>query len=126
MSFLEEHKRNVERAEAGDAQAQREVGQALLRGTVLPRDIEAGRAWLERAIEQRDIEALRLLATHDLLAGKLGRGPRAAWALLQRGAEWGDESCTAEVKRGIEHGQSLSAADQQAYFERTGLPAAYD
>lgn len=123
MSFQEEFQALLERAEAGDVQAQRNVGQALLRGTVVPRDLETGRAWLLRAIEQKDVEALRLLATHDLLAGKLGRGPRAAWELLQEGAQWGDASCAADVQRGIEHGRSLAAEERRAYFERTGLPA---
>lgn len=124
MSFKEEFDRDLVAAEAGNSDAQRSVGNALLRGSVVPRDLDAGRSWLERAIEQDDFEALRQLATHDLLAGKLGRGPQAAWALLQKGADLGDPHCAAEVARGIEHGLGLADPEQaSAYFERTGLPA---
>jgi TPR repeat protein len=127
MSFKEEFERDLAAAEAGDPNAQRAVGNALLRGTVVPRDLEAGRSWLERAIDQNDFEALRQLAAHDLLAGKLGRGPFCAWALLQKGAQLGDAHCAAEVARGIQHGFSLENPDQsRAYFERTGLPADED
>ena len=122
MSFQDEFDAAVIRAETGDVVAQREVGQALLRGTTVPRDLDRGRMWLQRAIDQNDVEALRMLATHDLLAGKLGRGPHSAWELLQRGANWGDESCALDVARGIEHGQSLSDVEQKEYFTRTGLP----
>ena len=123
MSFKQEFERDLARAQEGDTQAQRTVGNALLRGSVVPRDIDLGRTWLGRAIAQGDFEALRQLAAHDLLAGKLGRGPRAAWDLLQEGARLGDPHCAGEVARGIEHGLGLGDAQAADYFSRTGLPA---
>ena len=105
-------------------EAQRTVGLALLKGTVVPRDVEQGREWLERAIDLGDLEALHQLARHDLLAGKLGRGPRAAWELLLRGADLGDPRSALQVAHGIAHGLFIEdAAEAALYFDRSGLPS---
>ena len=124
MSFREEFERTLASAETGDAEAQRTAGLALLRGSVVPRDVDAGRALLERAIEQGDSDALHALAQHDLLAGKLGRGAHSAWELLRAGAERGDDRARLQVARGIAHGLTINGENEaNAYFKRTGLPA---
>ena len=122
LSFADRFAATLVRAAAGELEAQREAGEVLLKGSLVPRDVEAGRAWLMKAIEADDPEAMVTLAHHDIFAGRRGRGAAEGWALMKRAAEL--DPAPAQYSRGAAISFGLDIADpeeRRGYFERTGL-----
>lgn len=123
-SFADEFEQTLARAEAGELEAQREAGAVLLKGSLVPRDVEGGRAWLQRAIDAGDPEAMMLLAHHDLFDGRRGRGALAGWALIRRAAELDHASAQHSLGAAIAFGLDIADEEERRrYFERTGLEA---
>lgn len=123
-TFADHFTHLLTQAKSGDLPAQREVGQTLLKGTLVPRDPPAGRAWLEKAIAANDPEAMFLLGHHDLFGGRHGRGPLVGWALLARAAELDHAQAQYSLGAAINVGLHIEDEEQRRlYFERTGLPA---
>lgn len=123
-SFADQFAATLARAEAGELEAQREAGEVLLKGSLVPRDVEAGRAWLLKAIDAGDLEAMVTLAYHDIFAGRRGRGAAAGWALVKRAAELDHAPAQYSLGAAISFGLDISDPEERrAYFEGTGLEA---
>ncbi|MCA0045097.1 sel1 repeat family protein [Celeribacter sp. ASW11-22] len=74
-------------ADRGDAEAQRELGSALLWGRVAAADPVQARAWLEKAIEGGDASAQRILGEQLVAGWALPRETETGLALLEAGVE---------------------------------------
>jgi TPR repeat protein len=124
FSFADRFAETLSRAEAGDLEAQREAGEVLLKGSIVPRDVESGRSWLLRAIESDDPEAMCLLAHHDLFGGRHGRGALEGWALLQRAAKLDHPPAQHSLGAAIAFGLEIKDEEERrVYFESNGLEA---
>ena len=101
-----------ERAEAGDAEAQSELGRMYKEGEGVPRDYGQAARWLRQAAEQGDVDAQIDLGL--MLREGLGRpaDPREAAQWFQRAADRGD--VWAQTELGI------------MYTDGTGIPQDYD
>jgi len=123
-SFADDFAETLARAEAGELEAQREAGTVLLKGSLVPRDVDAGRAWLLRAVDAGDPEAMMLLAHHDLFDGRRGRGALAGWTLIRRAAELDHAPAQHSLGAAIAFGLDIADEEERRrYFERTGLEA---
>lgn len=99
MSFLDayRHDRYVaelrERAEVGDAEAQRRLGQQYFTGMWVPRDEAAAVAWYRRAAEQGLVEAQLDLASSYLFGAGVVRDEAEAAAWVPQGGRAGRRLC---------------------------------
>ncbi len=92
-------------AEEGDAQAQAEVGQALLTGNGVEKDESAALEWIERAAAEENARGLFLLATLISVGAHPERPADEAIPLLKRAAELGDGFAQLDYGTGILEGE---------------------
>ncbi|ANP46170.1 2OG-Fe(II) oxygenase [Candidatus Viadribacter manganicus] len=107
-----------QRANAGDARAQYELGARLLVGRNAPFAPQDGARFVEASARQQDADALQLSAV--LAALGIGRAQdwREAFDLLRRAAEQGDERALGQVAViGDGFGNQLAIPEQFIHFE---------
>ncbi len=107
-----------QRANAGDARAQYELGTRLLVGRNAPFAPEDGARLIEASAQQQDTDALQLYAV--LAALGIGRAQdwRQAFDLLRAAAEQGDARARGQVAViGDCFGDQLATPDMKVHFE---------
>ena len=104
-----------ERAEVGDAEAQRRLGQQYFTGMWVPRDEAAAVAWYRRAAEQGLVEAQLDLASSYLFGAGVVRDEAEAAAWYHRAAEQGDVYAQTELAILYSDGRGVDRDDVSAH-----------
>ncbi len=104
--------RLVLRAQAGDAQAQRALAQAYLKGEGIGKDIAAARMWAQAGAEGGDVEAQYLYAS--LLRSGAAREAKAALDWFGRAAHAGDVQAMHSMGLAYALGEGVARDESQA------------
>lgn len=106
-------------AEAGDAEAQLQLGVLYANGRGVKSDPEQAKAWLEKAASQGRIEALTLLGWLHARGEAKETNPMQAAVLFQKAAEAGDSDAQCSFADLIhEHGVKEQAAMMLHWYQQ--------
>jgi hypothetical protein len=108
-----------QRARAGEARAQFELGSRLLVGRDAPYALQEGVRLIEAAGQQQDTGALQLLAVLSALGVGRAQDWSAAFDLVRRAADLGDERARGQLRVVGErfHSDALSRIEAKVEFE---------